>query len=363
MNKRIKFRKKRYAVPIIIIATLIILRLLLPYIVKKYVNNVLSDIPGYYGEVDDIDISLIRGAYVIHGLYLNKTDAKSQVPFLNFRKTDISIEWEALLKGKIVSEIFMNSPEVIYVFEVQSQKDESDLDDWSKALTDLVPININNLEVINGKFAFVEINAEPTIDLHLDKVKLSMTNLRNVVEKLETLPSKIEATGVSIGGGDFKLNGKLNIIKRIPDMDISFSLENANASAMNEFTNHYAGIDFEEGNFNLFSEIAIANGYLRGYIKPILKDAKLIGKEDGFLETLWEGFVGFFKFILKNHKENTLATKVPIEGDLNNVNSKTWPTIINIFKNGWIKAFKNIIDDDIDFKNVQKEANNKKLNK
>ena len=148
----------------------------------------------------------------------------------------------------------------------------------------------------------------------------------------------------------------MDLVKQIPDMDLSLTLENANATALNDFTDHYAGIDFDKGNFNLYSEMAIADGYLQGYMKPIIKDAKLIGKEDAFLETLWEGFVGFFKFILKNHKENTLATKVPIEGDLKNVRTKMWPTVTNIFKNAWIKAFKGIIDDDIEFKNVQETA-------
>ncbi len=86
-----------------------------------------------------------------------------------------------------------------------------------------------------------------------------------------------------------------------------------------------------------------------------MKDAKLLGKEDGFLETLWEGFAGFFKFILKNKSKNTLVTKVPIEGDLNDVKSKTFPAVLNIIKNGWIKAFQEKVDDEIDFKQVQNQ--------
>jgi len=83
-NKKRKFyKKKRYALPIIIILLLIVFRLFLPTIVKSYVNGVLADIPGYHGAVEDIDISLIRGAYVIHNLYLNKIDAgiSAKTPF------------------------------------------------------------------------------------------------------------------------------------------------------------------------------------------------------------------------------------------------------------------------------------------
>ncbi len=356
-KKRKIYKKKRYTVPIIIVVLLIAFRLYLPILVRDNINKVLADIPGYYGQVEDVDIALIRGAYVLNGLYLNKVNAKTQVPFLNFPKSDISIEWKSLFHGKIVSEIIMTSPEVIYVFEDQQTAGKKpDVEDWTKALTDIVPIDINHFEVHNGKLAFVELQANPNIDLNISKVELYADNLRNVKSKERTLPSPIHATGVTFGNGNMTLDGNMNIIKEIPDMDLSFALENSNATALNDFTRHYAGIDFERGTFGLYSEIAIADGYMKGYMKPLLTDSKLIGKDDGVLGVLWEGFVGFFKFILKNQRTDTLATKVPLEGDLNNVEAGVWPTVINIFGNAWIKAFKGEVDDDIDFKDAFQDA-------
>ncbi|RKN75117.1 DUF748 domain-containing protein [Ulvibacterium marinum] len=360
-KKRKIYKKKRYTLPIIIILLLVATRLSLPYILERYVNKVLADIPGYYGQVSDITISLFRGAYVIDNLYLNMVDAGSEVPFLDFAKTDISLEWKSLLKGKIVSEIILTRPQIIYIFEDQqkSESPEPELEDWTQALTDLVPIDINHLKVIDGKAAFVQLTAEPNIDLNLNQIELNATNLRNVVRRQQNLPSEIHATALSIGNGSFTLDGKMDLVKQIPDMDVSLSLENASATALNDFTKHYAGIDFVKGNFNLFSEVAIADGYLTGYVKPLLKDSQLVGGEqDGFLNTLWEGFVGFFKFLLKNKGNNTLATKVPIEGNLNNVKTKVWPTIWNVFKNGWIKAYKGVLDDEVNYEDAKKGLEN-----
>lgn len=403
-KKRKPYKKKRYTIPIIILILLIAFRIYLPTLVKNYVNKVLADIPGYYGHVEDIDISLWRGAYTINRLYLNKVTAQSQVPFLNFPKTDISVQWRALLDGRVVSEIIMTSPEVIYVLEdqesaestdedakaseenksekkegktenkkedkaskeknpkIQGAEKDADVDDWTKALTDLVPLDINHFEIFDGKLAFVELQADPNIDLHFDKLHLTMDNLSNVKQKEKTLPSPIRATAVSIGQGEVSLDGNINLIKEIPDMDIAFSLEDADIKALNDFTSYYAGIDFDKGTF-IYSEVAIADGYLKGYVKPLLKDTKLIGKDDSFLDVLWEGFVGFFKFILKNQGTNTLATKVPFEGDLNNVQTSVWSTVGNIFENAWIKAFKGDVDHDIDYKDAFKEAKKEDLSK
>lgn len=345
--------KKRIWIPVTIVLLLFVFRLFLPNIVKQYVNGVLAEIPGYYGQVENIDIAIIRGAYAIEGLYLNKSNAGSQVPFLKFERADISVEWGALWKGKIVSEIALRAPELIYVFEDQQDvSEETGAEDWSRALTDLVPIDINRLIINNGKIAFVEVQAEPTIDLDIHDITITAANLRNVVSKELTLPSELKATGISFGNGKLMVEGKMNLVKEIPDMDIALSLEEADAKALNDLTRHYAGLDFEEGTFELFIEMAIANGYLEGSLKPLLKDSKLVDTDDGFFKGLWEGFVGFFKFVLKNQKNDTLATKVPLQGDLNNVGAKLWPTITNIFKNAWVKAFNETVDDDIDFEDA-----------
>ncbi len=358
-KKRKAYKKKRYIFPILILILLVAARIYLPYWVKDKINETLADIPGFYGEVSDVDMALYRGAYVIEGMYLNKVDAGSQVPFLNFPKTDISIQWRPLFKGEIVAGILMINPEVIYVYEDQQsvpEGGEAEIEDWTKALTEIIPLEINEFKVHDGKFAFVQLETDPDIDIQVAKVELTASNLRNVIEKERVLPSPINATGVSFGGGAVSLDGEMNIIKEIPDMNLNFALENANATALNPFTRHYAGIDFEDGDFGLYSEIAIADGYFKGYVKPLLKDSKLIGKDDGFLGVLWEGFVGFFKFVLKNQGTDTLATRVPLEGDLNSVEAGILPSVINIFKNGWIHAFKGETDNSIEYKDAFKDT-------
>lgn len=65
-----------------LIVALIIFRLFLPGIVKSYVNKKLNKQEGYTGRVEDIDISLYGGAYVIKGLTLKKKTDPPKYPFL-----------------------------------------------------------------------------------------------------------------------------------------------------------------------------------------------------------------------------------------------------------------------------------------
>ncbi|SFU46120.1 protein of unknown function [Pustulibacterium marinum] len=350
-------RKKSRNIIIIVVVALLVFRLLLPTIVKNYVNKTLENIPGYWGHVNDIDIALIRGAYVIHDLKLDKVNGDNNIPFLNFEKTDISVQWHSLFKGKIVSEIEMYKPTINYIFEEQVQDStQPSEEDWTKALTDLVPIDINELTINEGKIGFMQFNKDPNVDLFLNHIQLTATNLRNVVDQEKKLPSTLHASAKSIGEGDVRLEGRLNLIKEIPDMDLDFKLENADVTALNSLTLAYAGFDFEKGQFDLYSELAINDGYLKGYFKPIFTKIKILDswkKEDSSLfKKLWEGFVGVFKFLFKNHKKDTLATVVNVEGDLNDVKSSTWGTVLRIFKNAFIEAYKNDINRDIEFEDA-----------
>ena len=356
-QKRGKIPKKRYTIPLVILLVIVIARLMLPYFLKKYVNKTLNNIPGYEGHVEDIDVALYRGAYVIKGLILRKENARTSTPLLDFPKSDISIEWHSLLHGKIVSEIEMSHPKFNYIFEDQQHKDSVNTStrDWTRALKDLVPFDINHLAIHQGQMNFVQFSSDPKIDMFLDNINLQATNLSNVVNKEKVLPSHLDASAVSMGNGKVSLKGNMNLLRRIPNMDMDFSLKKADVTAINDITEKYAGLNFKSGTFELYSEVAIADGYLKGYLKPMFINATLLGnKDEGFFKKLWEGFVGMFKFLLENHGTDTLATKVPLNGDLNKtVDAEFFPTVFNIFKNGWIKAFKGKVDADVSYKDAK----------
>ena len=103
-------RKKIRTILISIVVLLIVFRLFLPYIVLRYVNNKLSNLKEYYGHVDDIDIALIRGAYVINAIKVvkigNDQGEKDTIPFFKSPEIDLSVEWNAIFKGAFVGEIY-----------------------------------------------------------------------------------------------------------------------------------------------------------------------------------------------------------------------------------------------------------------
>ncbi len=358
------FHTRRGWILFSIIAALIIFRLFLPLIVKHQVNKVLNRIPGYHGHVEDIDIALLRGAYVINGLYLYKDGHKK--PMLHFPVTDISIEWKSLFKGRVVSEIEMYDPEFNYYVTRNklSPSQQPKGHDWVDALHKLVPIKINRYTVTNGKFLYADIVESPDINLAIRKINLIATNLSNVDDKSKALPSDVKINAVSFGEGKLNVTSHMNLLKKIPDMDVNVSLQKSNVTALNTFSLATAGFDFERGQFELYSEFAINNGNLNGYVKPMFHNIKIPdppGKPNSsIIKRLWEGVITFFGFVLKNKPKDSFATKIPIEGNLNDPDVKLWKLITNIFVNGFIRPFRNEVDNDIQFSDASHTRRNKK---
>src|SRR5690606_14131107 len=106
----LKTKKARIIIAVILL--LVIFRILLPYIVLHYANKSLAKVDGYYGHLDDIDISLYRGAYKIKDMYLNKRDSATgkQTDFFKVALIDLSVEWKALLHGELVGELVVDRP-------------------------------------------------------------------------------------------------------------------------------------------------------------------------------------------------------------------------------------------------------------
>jgi hypothetical protein len=149
-----------------LIVTLFIFRLFLPGLVKNYVNRKLNELPGYNGHVNDIDIHLYRGAYVIRGLFLKKTTDPPKYPFLTIAQADLSIEWRALFHGRLVGEVIMDRP-VLNILATEDLDKEPSKDTWTETLKALIPFTINRLQMDNGRFAYLDLGKKPATNLYI----------------------------------------------------------------------------------------------------------------------------------------------------------------------------------------------------
>lgn len=346
--------KKRIWIPLLIILILVGIRIALPYIITDYVNKSLSEIPGYTGSIDDVDLHLYRGAYSIDSLIIDKVEDNNDVPFVSINKIDLSVEWSALFKGALVGEIILHSPTINMVAPNDDDGEFGQDVDWTRSIKELMPIQINRFSVRNGTIHYLDVGSDPKVDLPLSDLQLDITNINNAENSEEPLPSHIHLTATSIGNGSLDIQADANILKPIPDIDLNLEFEEVDLTALNDFLEAYAKIDAEGGVFNLYSEFALSDGEIEGYVKPILTGVKILNlkeKEGNILEVAWEGIVAMVSEVFENQPEDQFASQIPLNGNVNNVDTGIWPAVWNIFRNAFIEAFEKQAGNEINLTN------------
>ncbi len=361
-NKQKKHRI--WKIVISIVAVLIIIRIILPYVVLHYANKTLSSLDGYYGHIQDIDLNLYRGAYIIKDIYIDKVDStsKQHIPFISSKAIDLSIEWKSIFNGRIVGELEFTNPVVRFTKDkAEPAAIQKDTNDFRKVLKNFMPLKINYFKIVDGKLQFIDTTSQPKVDVSITKIQVLAENLSSVQDSA-LLPASVKASA-NIYKGIFLLKMKLNPLAENPTFDLNAQLKNTNLPDLNDFLKAYAKFDVHAGTFGLYTEVASQNGKFVGYVKPIIKNLDVIGSEDrhdSFLNKLYEALVGTVGVILKNSKEKQVATKIPIEGNYKNTTIKTWYALIEVLRNAFVQALYPAIDHEITILSVNKVETDKK---
>ena len=366
MEKKLKiFMKKPLKITLIVVAILICIRLVLPYVLLHFANKNLASIPGYYGHIEDIDLALIRGAYRIDSIYLNKKDSitKKQTRFFSASAIDLSVEWRALFNGEIVGELIFERPNLRFTREkVEPQDVEKDSSDLTELKDDFMPLQVNRFEILEGNVRYLDSTSNPKVDILMTNIHVVATNLRNSYDSSKLLPAKVIARA-NVYEGEFTFSMNINPLAKQPTFDMNAEMKNTNLVLLNDFFKAYAKIDVNKGKFGMYTEVAAKEGSFKGYVKPIIKDLDVLGHEDrddNVFRKMWEGLAGFVGQVFKNQPRDQVASKIPFEGRLDNPETNIWTTIINVLQNAFIQAIQPSIDSEINIASVETPKPEKK---
>lgn len=358
-------RRKLFIIFGCIVVLLVVLRLALPYIVLKYVNKTLSEMEQYYGHVEDIDIALIRGAYVINDIKIEKINENKQrdtIPFFKSPEIDLSVQWKAIFKGSVVGEIYVENPVLNFVKgKHKGENIKADTSDFRDLIRDLMPLQVNRFEINNGQIHYIDKNTSPMVDVSMNRIYTVAENLTNVNDSTKLLPGKLRATG-DVYEGKFELNVNLNPLEKQPTFDMNARITDMNMVLLNNFFKAYGNFDVNKGSFGLYTEFAAKDGAFNGYVKPLIKDLDVVEfkKEEGNVgQILWEALIGTVAEIFSNQRKDQLATKLPIKGRFENPDISLWTAITYVLRNAFVNALKPSVDNTINIGNVQAEPEKK----
>ncbi|TYK66676.1 DUF748 domain-containing protein [Colwellia echini] len=343
-----KFGKRTAGSLLTILVILIALRLAAPSIITWYTNRVIEQTPAIVGSVDDVDLALIAGAYSIKGVNIRQAGDKERFPLFIADRVDLSVLWSALLQGKLVTEISLINPTIgLYdrpedkVIEDAAVTDEKT---WIGLARDLTPFSIDRLTVENGTFIMDAQAQLKRSEFSVQNIQLVVTNIAN--SKGADTVALADMTGDIQNQAKVKLTASFDPNTTKPTFDFDLEMEKLPVSYIDSLLKFYAPFDFEAGQVDLASELKSVDGKLTGYVQAGVYKLEVfswhedvVEDDDNPIQIFFDMIGGALASLFENDDKNLVATRVPIEGVLDDPDLSTFDALFGILKNAFIEAY------------------------
>jgi hypothetical protein len=327
-------------------------------VVEDLVNDRLAALEEYDGHVGDIDIHLWRGAYSIDDIVIVKTGASRPVPFFRCNRLNLSVEWHSLLRGSIVSEATFLAPEVNLVqgrsaADSQLGQDEN----WKDRLEELFPFRFNTIQVWDGTVRFLAPGINTRDAITARHVNGDISNLTNVLDSGKEAFADFHIKASVLDGAPATVAGSADAFAAQPTFDVNLEVKKVQLPKVNPWLREYIKADAEAGKFELYLELAAADGKFTGYAKPILQDVNIYRSgepESNPLKRVWEGFLDFAANVFENQEADQVAARIPFSGTIENPHTNLFATIASVMRNAFISAFARSLEGSITLRDVKK---------
>jgi len=186
-----------------------------------------ANLQGYTARLGAVDFHPLGFSLDLEDLVIVQ-DANPDPPVLSIPKLSASVQWRALLAGRLVADFTLDQP-VFYINRKQTMKEMEDkvpVQDrgWQEALTSIYPLKINEFKIKDGKVTYVDKGFPP---LHVRQLNFRAQNIRNVWSPEHVYPSALYLEGQVFDAGRLLLDGHANFLaKPQVALNVQVTLEN-----------------------------------------------------------------------------------------------------------------------------------------
>lgn len=345
---------------IAVAAVVLAARAVLPLALEAYVDRELASMGEYSGAVEDVDVSLIRGAYVLENVTIVKPSAGADQPFVDMPRMDLALQWPALLRARLAGEIVMHSP-IINLIQGESDRD-TQLGtgvNWPEEVRDLFPFTFNRVDVIDALVTFRAPGIEAEESLTLRNGCLLLRNLTNVQREEQQAFADLELEGAVMGNAPLALTGRFDPNAAVPTFDLNLALEGAQLPDVNPWLSEFLNVDAEAGAFSMYTELAAADGRFEGYIKPVMENPQIFSLQEpssGPFQKAWEALVGIAAAIFSNRETDQVATQIPFAGELERPEAGLLAAMVNLLRNAFVASFSRSIEGTVSLENLDAQT-------
>jgi hypothetical protein len=341
----------------IIVVLLVAARLALEPILLDYANRKIDALNAYDGHIGDLDIELLRGGYDIRDIEIVKTGSAQPVPFFKADRIEATVEWRSLLHGQLVAEADLFRPQANLVKAESEQQSQLGKEvNWVEQFKQLFPFRFNTVRVLDGTVTFLAPGIQTRDALTVRHVNGRLANLTNVADSDKPTFAGFNFTAKVLDGGSASIAGSVDPLAAKPTFDLNMRVENVQLPQVNPWLTRFIKADAESGEFELYTELAAADGKFKGYAKPVMRNVNIYSSEEpekNPLKRLWEGIIDLAADILKNRPEDQVAARIPLSGTIEQPSADLLATIGSVMRNAFVAAFARSLEGSISVRSVR----------
>jgi hypothetical protein len=294
-------------------------------------------VPGVAGDVtltgiplDYFKPVLNHGSVAIEGGTLSAAGAFEYGPTV--RMADLR---EATIRGMKIE--YVSTPQTTGVPEKAARKTVQAVQKANNAPG--LQLRARRVELVDSRVGFFNKKTTPAYHAFVDVARLRVENFTNQKSEGEMTAT---AAGRFMGNGPTQITAHFRPEVDGPDFDMRVAIETTDLRTMNDMLRAHGKFDVVSGVFSFYSELAVKNAQVRGYVKPLFKDVQAYDpaqdRHKSAMKKLYEQVVTGVATLMKNVPRKEVATEVNISGRLDNPNTSTAQAILKLIQNAFFKA-------------------------
>jgi hypothetical protein len=202
-----------------------------------------------------------------------------------------------------------------------------------------VDLNVRDFDVAHSNFSYTDKTSSPNYRLFINDTNLVLKNLSN--HQTEG-PAELTLRGKFMGTGDTSVEGDFLASQQGPAFNLKVAIQNTDITSMNDLLRAYGSFDVAAGQLSVFSQVAIKDGNIDGYVKPMFANLKVYDyqkdKGTGVLHQAKELAIGGASHLFKNSGTRQVATDIDLKGKLTSPDTSTWQAIAQVLRNAFVEA-------------------------
>lgn len=255
---------------------------------------------------------------------------------------DVQVEYATKKTHVVVEDVTIDGAKIDYV--QQSRKDEERLDAATRAATDAtaapaVQVDVEQARLRGATLGFSDRTTEPPFRLFVAKTDITVRNFSNQTSERQGTAS---LKGRFMDSGPLTIDSTFASGRKTPEFTLALRLEQVDLVRLNDLLRARGSIDVNRGQLSFFTELAVRDGRVDGYAKPLFAGMDVYDaeqdKDDNILRKAWEAMAGAAATVLENRPRDEVATRADLSGPIENPNANTLQIVIGLLRNAFFDA-------------------------